>query len=174
MPIHNCQHTFSKLASTILPQYMKQTRAVLKQPLPMSFFCRPRIGVQTLLRELDIPKDFSGCYVLAKNAKPIYVGISRSVISRLRQHVIGKTHFDASLAYKIAASKHPQKFMAALSRATAMKHPDFGVSFRNAQRYLQSLNVAFIPIVNPLELYIYEPYCAMQLNTHQWNVFETH
>jgi hypothetical protein len=174
MPIHDCQHTFSKLASTVLPQYMKQIRAVLKQPLPMTFFCRPGVGVQTLLKELDISKDFSGCYVLAKNAKPIYVGISRSVISRLRQHVTGKTHFDASLAYKIAASKHPQKFMATLSRATAMKLPEFGVSFKNAQRYLRSLNVAFIPIVNPLELYVYEPYCAMQLNTHQWNVFETH
>jgi predicted GIY-YIG superfamily endonuclease len=174
MPIHDCQHTFAKLASTVLPQYLKQIRVLLKQPLPMAFFSRPGVGVQTLLSELEMSKDFSGCYVLVKKAKPIYVGISRSVISRLRQHVTGKTHFSATLAYKIAASKHPKKFMATLSRAAAMKHPEFGVSFENAQRYLWSLNVAFIPIANPLELYIFEPYCAMQLNTHQWNVFETH
>ena len=40
--------------------------------------------------------------------------------------------------------------------------------------YLRSLNVAFIEIGNPLELYLFEAYCAMELDTSEWNTFETH
>jgi hypothetical protein len=174
MPIHACPHTFSALAAKVLPAYMGEMRNALKTPIPMAAFCRPGFGVRKLLDELNRSGDFSGCYVLVDNAKPIYVGISRSVVSRLRQHVYGKTHFDASLAYKIAASLHSDKATVALSRSTAMKDPKFGISFAKAQKYLQSLKVAFVSIENPLELYVYEPYCAMELDTHQWNVFATH
>lgn len=41
MPIHDCQHTFSKLASNVLPRYLKQIRVLLNQPLPMAFFAAP-------------------------------------------------------------------------------------------------------------------------------------
>ncbi len=55
-----------------------------------------------------------------------------------------------------------------------MQDPLFGSSFAEAQSYLRSLQVAFVAIENPLELYVFEPYCALELDTHQWNSFETH
>ena len=38
--------------------------------------------------------------------------------------------------------------------------------------------MAFVEIANPLELYLFEPYCAMELltgfDTGGWNTFLTH
>lgn len=140
----------------------------------MEAFARAGVGVRGLLRGFGLPQDFSGCYVLVENGVPIYVGISRGVIGRLRQHVYGKTHFDASLAFRIAMNRHPDQTIANLTRSDAMDDPLFGTSFAEAQTYLRSLQVAAVAIENPLELYVFEPYCAMELDTHQWNAFETH
>jgi hypothetical protein len=54
-----------------------------------------------------------------KGATPIYTGISRKVIARLRQHMKGDTHNNASLAYKIAKEGFvfPQKMTAAEAMA---------------------------------------------------------
>ena len=104
------------------------------------------------------------------NDKPIYVGISRNVINRLRQHVRGKTHFDASLAYRIAKKNFPHD----LTRADAMKNDVFKAEFDNAKEYISGLKVAFVEIENPLVLYFFEAYCAMYFDTFEWNTFKTH
>ncbi|WP_445178773.1 hypothetical protein [Pseudomonas sp. McL0111] len=174
MPLHECPHTFEELAATVLPAHMSRMQNALKDPREMSAFAASGIGVQSLLKRFDLPRDFSGCYVLIDQGSPIYVGISRSVISRLRQHVFGKTHFDASLAFRVAMAKHPDRTITKLTRAKAMDDPLFGTSFAEAQTYLRSLQVAAIDIQNALELYVFEPYCALALDTHQWNSFETH
>jgi hypothetical protein len=174
MPLHNCTHSFAELATTVLPTHMRRLRVAMKDPKPMQAFARAGIGLAGLLREFQLQQDFSGCYVLIENESPIYVGISRSVLSRLRQHVFGRTHFDASLAFRIALRKHPDRTIANLTRSAAMSDPLFGTSFGEAQQYLRSLSVASVGIDNPLELYVFEPYCAIELDTHQWNSFETH
>jgi hypothetical protein len=174
MPIHDCPHTFAELAATVLPGHMARLRTALATPWQMEAFARPGVGVKSLLKEFKRPQDYSGCYVLIENSQPIYVGISRSVIGRLKQHVCGKTHFDASLAFLIARKRHPDQAVANLPRAEAMDNPLFGTSFQEARTYLRSLQVATVRIENPLELYVFEPYSAIELNTHQWNSFETH
>lgn len=174
MPLHNCPHTFPELAETVLPAHMTRLRNAMNDPRQMEVFARKGVGVKSLLREFDLPRDFSGCYVLIENITPIYVGISRGVIGRLRQHVYGKTHYDASLAFRIAMKQHPDQTIENLTRAEAMNDPLFGTSFEEAQTYLRSLQVAVVAIENPLELYVFEPYCAIELDTHQWNSFETH
>ena len=55
-----------------------------------------------------------------------------------------------------------------------MNQPTFQREFDEAQLYLRSLQVAFIEIQNPLELYVFEVYAAIELDTHQWNTFRTH
>lgn len=55
-----------------------------------------------------------------------------------------------------------------------MKDPAFQRHFNAAKTYLSSLNVAYVEIFNPLELYLFEAYCAMELDTSTWNTFETH
>ncbi|BBP70313.1 hypothetical protein PHLH6_23170 [Pseudomonas sp. Seg1] len=174
MPLHECPHTFEALATTVLPGHMCRMKSALADPREMEAFSVPRVGTKSLLKQLDLAHDFSGCYVLIDNGVPIYVGISRSVVSRLRQHVFGKTHFDASLAFRIAMAKHPDRTISKLTRAKAMDDALFGTSFIEAQSYLKTLQVAAIAIENALELYVFEPYCALALDTHQWNSFETH
>lgn len=174
MPIHDCPHSFAELASTVLPEHMTRMRQALVLPQPMIDFGEPGIGVRKLLKKKGLMEDFSGCYVLVDDGRPIYVGISRGVIGRLRQHVFGKTHFDASLCFKIAKKKHPDGAITHLTRNDAMLDTQFGVSFAEAKDYLRSVQVAYIEVENPLELYIFEAYCAVELDTHQWNSFETH
>jgi len=105
MAIDACTSTFAGMAATVLPGDMARLRAALAAPLPMSSFCKQGHGAKSILAGLGRSSDFSGCYALLHEGKPFYVGISRTVVQRLRQHVTGNTHFDASLAYLMATGK---------------------------------------------------------------------
>lgn len=170
MLIDGCPHTFEDLATTVLPKYLVSLRAAATRPHAASIFCAAGQGPASIARNLGIQGDFSGCYVLIDNSVPVYVGISRSVLSRLRQHFTGKTHFDASLVYAMAQRRLPTRG----KRSEAMDHPPFQQAFAAAQAHLRSLHVAFVEIENPLELYVFEAYAAMKLSTHEWNTFRTH
>ena len=170
MSIDNCQHTFNQLATEVFPRYMAILRSRIEQPTPMAEFAVKGVGVASLFRRFNINSDFEGCYVLIDGTRPIYVGISRTVLQRLRQHVRGTTHFDATLAYRIAATRNPHN----TTSLKAMANKDFHVGFAKAQHYIRELNVAFIEIPNPLELYLFEAFCAMELDTNEWNTFKTH
>jgi hypothetical protein len=168
--IDDCRHTFEELAQSILPAHMKRLEAALDNRRPMSLFAQLKLGPVSLARRCDVPSDFSGCYVLLEGERPVYVGISRKVLSRLRQHVRGRTHFDASLAYRIAQKRQPTSG----KRTAAMNDPAFKRVFDGAKEYLAGLEVSFVEIKNPLELYVFEAYAAMSLRTHEWNSFRTH
>ena len=170
MSIDNCQYTFHQLATEVLPRYMAVLRSRIEQPTPMSEFAIKGVGVATLSRKFNLNSDFGGCYVVIDDSSPIYVGISQTVLKRLRQHVRGTTHFDATLAYRIAATRNPHN----ITRSKAMANKDFHAVFTESQHYIQALSVAFIEIANPLELYLFEAFCAMELDTSEWNTFETH
>lgn len=142
----------------------------MENPVSMGDFAIDGLGVVGLSQQLGLQKDFPGCYVLMDNKNPIYVGISKNVLQRLRQHVRGTTHFDASLAYRIAAHRMPHGF----TRSAAMEEDDFKAEFDDAKAYLRALEASFVEINNPLVLYLFEPYCAMQFDTSDWNTFETH
>jgi len=149
---------------------MKRMRQAMAKSWQMTLFGTKGVGPKGILERLDLGSDFTGCYVLLENTEPIYVGISRTVVQQLIQHVKGRTHCDASLAYRIASENLPHS----LQRAAAMKDPVFKKEFNKAQDYLKSLNVAFIEIQNDLELYLFEVYCAMEFKTSKWNTFRTH
>jgi hypothetical protein len=170
MYIDDCRHTFDHLASTVLPGHMRRLRAVLANPHPASLFHHPSSGPKRVAQTLHLPDDFSGCYVLLEDVKPVYVGISRRVLARLRQHFRGKTHFDASLAYAIAKKERPT----AGARTQVMGDEQFKQAFDGAQEYLRGLHVAFVEIDNPVELHVFEAYAAMTLGTSKWNTFRTH
>ena len=38
---------------------------------------------------------------------------------------------------------------------------------------VENYSIAWVTIENPLEMYIFEPYCAMKLNTIEYNFFDT-
>ena len=170
MLIDGCPHSFNQLARTVLPGYMRQMRASLKVPHHASLFSSHGCGPATIAKKLNLAGDFSGCYVLIDKCKPIYVGISRRVLARLRQHFTGKTHYDANLAYAYAK----RRFSMSGKRSDLMKEQNFQRKFGEAQKYLCSLDVAFVQIQNPLELYVFEAYASIELCTHEWNTFRTH
>ena len=170
MYIDQCHHSFAQLADVVLPAYMKKLRSAMDEPVPASLFIVPGNGPIAIARSLARNSDFSGCYVLIENEKPIYVGISRSILARLRQHFTGKTHFDASLAYSIAKRRRPTKG----KRSKVMNIPEFKEAFASAQSNLRSVKVSFVQIENPLELYLFEAFAAIELSTYEWNTFRTH
>jgi predicted GIY-YIG superfamily endonuclease len=170
MPIDQYPNTFSHLVDVELPALLARMEEVRRIPVSMADFAINGVGVTTLARQLGLTADFPGCYLLLERDRPIYVGISRAVLQRLRQHVRGTTHFDASLAYRIAAQRMPHDH----TRSRAMETEEFKAEFDAAKTYIRDLNAAYVRIENPLVLYVFEPYCAMHYDTANWNTFETH
>ena len=145
----------------------------MSRSIPMETFARDGIGVKTIQRELGKSSSknaLEGCYVLHRNGKAEYVGISRKIITRLRQHVRGKTHFDASLAYRMAK----QQTSDSGTRSEAMACTEFQEAFQKAKEVIRGLQVAYVEIDSAFERYVFEPYCSMQLKTGKWNKFDTH
>lgn len=170
MAIDDCSHSFVELAQTMLPRLMSQMRQCITSPRPIADFLVPRQGLKTLLRAHGRVTDFPGCYVLLERDKPLYVGISRKVFRRLWYHARGTKHFTATLAYSIAA----HAFVSDLPRSARMADPDFLTRFTVAKQRIQKCNFAFVEITNDLVLYLFEAYCAMELDTSEWNTFRTH
>lgn len=168
MLIDGCPHSFKQLADEILPADMSRMRVAIASSIPMESFVKG--GKASILRELKKSADFPGCYVLIENDTPFYVGISRGVVSRLIQHVRGKTHFDASLAYRMACTSSPHK----LRRSEAMQDVAFNKAFQLEQQRIRKMRAAVIEIREDLELYLFEVYCALGLGTVQHNPFRTH
>ena len=165
-----CPHDFITLASEVLPARMDELRERMRDPIRMAEFAVRGDGPKTIASRHGFTADFSGCYVLIEGNRPIYVGISRHVFERLAEHVGRGDHLTATLAYRMAAHDAPHGKFA----ATAMKDSEFRRIFDSRRQYLLRLNVAVVEIPNPLELYVFEAYAAMELDTAQWNTFATH
>lgn len=170
MYIDDCQHSFEHLVEHVLPDHLKRLSEALQTPWSASSFVLPGVGPRALAATFGLLGDFSGCYALLEDSRPIYVGISRKVLSRVRQHMLGRTHFDASLAYLIAQRRLPTKGR----RSENMNNPEFLAAFVAAQRYLRGLSIAAVRIDNPVELHVFEVFVAMALGTAEWNSFRTH
>jgi hypothetical protein len=149
---------------------MLRLREAMQHPIPAAIFAEAKRGPRAIAKQLKLSGDFSGCYVFLEDARALYAGISRSVLGRLRQHLCGKTHFDASLAYRMAKRKMPAR----LQRSEAMLDPVFKHAFDECQGFLRKLQVSFIAIENDLEIYLFEAFCAIELDTSEWNTFRTH
>ena len=111
-----------------------------------------------------------GIYVFAEKEKnrfkPLYVGISKAVIRRLRQHGWGKSHNQASFAYLRAKENEDYT-------GTRIKFPE--KKLEKYRKEVQNLCVAVYPIdINEVyNLYFYEVAIAAILKS-EWNSFKTH
>ncbi len=170
MAINGCQQKFADLAQNELPKLMAEMQSAIATATPMNDFLKPKQGVKTLLRNHRRKADFSGCYVLIEHGKPLYVGISRQVFRRLWHHGRGTKHFSATLAYSMAA----HGFVSVLSRNERMEDEEFLNLFQLSKERIQKCHFAFVEIQNDLILYLFEAYCAMELDTYEWNTFKTH
>lgn len=100
---------------------------------------------------------------------PVYIGISRTVYRRLRQHGWGKTHNQCTFAYLLANEKH-FGLLYDKSRIEFCKD-----QLEESRTFLQDCKVAIYPIPKEqhYEMYFHEVAIAGILKT-KYNTFKTH
>lgn len=170
MPIDNCTHTFEDLSEKVLPEYFSKLEEFIKNPITASEIVGYKSATKEALSKVGKEVDFPGCYVFIDAGKPVYVGISRGLVKRLTQHLNYDSHYSASLVYKMASEEYPHE----MKRDQAMKDEQFREVFFTKQEQLQNMTIAYIEIQNDLELYLFEVYASMKLDTDTWNTFRTH
>jgi hypothetical protein len=170
MSINKCKYTFNELAISVLPKHFERLEKELRSPIPAEQFVGFATPSRRALSVLNRSADFPGCYVFIERNTPIYVGISRNVIKRLVQHLNTASHYSASLVYRIAFDDFPHE----MKRDQAMKDDKFRDIFFSAQSRLRRMSIAAVEVENDLELYLFEVYVAMRLDTSVWNTFRTH
>lgn len=112
--------------------------------------------------------DIRGLYLLGESqgdkVVPQYVGISRAILRRLKQHGWGKLHNEATLAYWRVQIESQKKG----------KRADQDLRDRNKQQeIIRQYKVAILPEPLDFDLYFKEVYFAGKLQT-PWNTFKTH
>jgi hypothetical protein len=170
MPIDECVHSFERLAATILPGHFQRLQAAMESPIAAKCLVGFKSATKAALSRVHLSADFPGCYVLLDCNKPVYVGISRGVILRLVQHLNHGSHYAASLVYRMASAEYPHE----MRRDQAMRDEKFKAVFLSTQERLHRMRVAFVRIDNDLELYLFEVFASMRLDTYTWNTFRTH
>ena len=128
------------------------------------------------LREYKTPNgksktDFKGIYIFINNDRPFYIGISKGVIGRIHQHVKGHSHNNSTLAYNISLIRH--KIINGYEYKGSRDGLDFKTEVEPVKEFLSKQKVFWAHIENDEELYLFEIYCAMRLQT-VLNKFETH
>jgi len=132
-------------------------------------------GIKTLFRktfgEIETTK---GVYVYAEKLdnngfRPIYVGISKSIVERKRQHLVRTDKGTATLALKIA------RHVGHISDEEENKERVTGAIKTVQDEYLKNLWITIHPYPDTSNflLPMLEIYLAIKLKTY-WNTFETH
>jgi predicted GIY-YIG superfamily endonuclease len=156
--MNGSKHKFMLLAKEVFPGYMNQLHEAISQA---------ENAVDVLNRK---EKEFKGCYVFIEGRKPIYVGISKHVRRRLKQHLNANSHNDSSFVYNIAkAMKEEIKTFRKTFKDQRYQEP-----FQQARERVRQCAVAWVKIDDSLELYLFEAYACMELGTSDYNSFETH
>lgn len=156
MALHGCEHTFEQLVLDVFPALLSSLNQSLRQPLSLRSFSEAPSLIPTC----------SGCYVIAEQGVPLYVGIAKNMRRRVQDHISGDPS-RANLAVRMAA-KNLEVGLSAIKR-----HAQFDQAFTSAKRRLLGCGVAWVGIRNPFEMYVFEPYCAMKLDTSEYNFFDT-
>ena len=116
-------------------------------------------------------KDFRGLYVFINDDSPFYVGISKGVISRIFQHTKGHNHNTSTLAYNIGLIRY--QILTGQNHIGTRKELNFKTEVEPVKKLLLRQKIALLPIDNHEELYLFEIFCSMKLQT-LLNKFETH
>lgn len=121
-------------------------------------------------RERKTNDEISGLYIFYKNNKACYIGISNTIIRRIKQHMCGKTHFESTLAYNIVTVNIKSKE----SKTREEIYRENEKLIREIQREMRDeWSIKIIPETGPYERHFFEVYLATRMQTH-WNCFDTH
>lgn len=154
---HNCELSFEELANHVLPELFKVLMARVAGAETLSSHEAERLG--------RLPKS-RACYVFFEGERPLYVGISRNLRERVKQH-LSVYRSQANLCARFAASE------LGLSVGQAVKSDQFEEQFRLARLRLLKCKLSWIEVDDAMTLYLIEPFVAMKLDTKEFNRFDT-
>lgn len=142
------------------------------EPLRIALHDAPR---HPFLSHTEVP-NVPGIYLFSEQGVPIYVGQTRNLRNRLKQHTGEKsTHFSASFAYLIAKGEATTAGMnTKRTRAELSSAPEFAALFTATRARVRAMDVQFIEVDDPIVRTMFEMYVALVLNTVEYNSFETH
>lgn len=118
--------------------------------------------------------DRGGCYVIEENGVFLYVGISKSIRQRMRNHTSGRPE-QSAFAFKLARQEAGRKtdYTKTNSMKTLSVDPEFLDAFARITTRVRAMTARFILIDDANSRYLFEHYAATRLNT-PYNDFNTH
>lgn len=169
--IHKCEETisiieerFANKACMIVEDLYLENKSVRQKDfldkLQVTYNTKPDAKIKNELQGLYVfgEKDKSGQII------PIYIGISRTVFRRLRQHTWGKKHNVATFAYLKAKTRLGHK-----EKPEKMDIDELKLEQQEIKKY----HIIVIPEPNDYDMYFMEVYLSGRLKT-KWNSFKTH
>ena len=116
-----------------------------------------------------------GIYVFYEDGKPIYVGRSRNLRTRILHHSRpSSSHFSASFAFLLARQKtNCLRTKDSRSRRQLEKDPEFAAVFKDQKDRISRMKIKAVEIKDPNTQAIFEIYCSEKLQTPH-NDFDTH
>lgn len=112
-----------------------------------------------------------GLYIFFDDDKPIYIGISRNIIRRLKQHFYGKLHNHCTVAYQIAREEHKSNVSKEILKSFYDKENSPREEIQSRMR--ENWKIAIIPEINDYRLALKEICYAIKYKT-KYNSFKTH
>lgn len=116
-----------------------------------------------------------GIYVFYENGRPIYVGRSKNLKQRFRQHrQPSSDHHSATFAFMIA-KQDAEKAGIDIKRTRDQldKDTQFSRIFDIAKKRVSDMQVQVLSMDNPIEQTLFEVYAALELKT-EYNHWDTH
>ncbi|MDA3939568.1 MAG: GIY-YIG nuclease family protein [Spirochaetia bacterium] len=118
-------------------------------------------------------REIKGLYAFKdSNNKLVYIGISQTIIRRMRQHFYGKIHNEATLVYIQAKNKYREIH----NEVYTGERKDFDFEkygYPIQEEIRNNYRVLIQPISNNFELYYSEIFYSCVYKPF-WNTFETH
>ncbi len=120
--------------------------------------------------------DAAGIYLFSELDHAIYVGQTRKLKQRLRNHTnpLGKNN-QATFAFLLAKDEAEKAGVdTAQYRAQLEADRKFAAHFNAAKLRVSEMDVRFIELAGPIERSVFEIYASLALDTLVFNSFETH
>ena len=122
----------------------------------------------------ELPK--SGIYVFFERGRAIYVGRSRRMKDRIKEHGRpSSTHGSAPFAFNMAKKAAERKGIDTDKPRDALAENDaFAKLFSDAKERVSKMSVRVIEVNDSIEQTLFEVYAAIDLETTEYNDFDTH
>ena len=117
--------------------------------------------------------ELSGLYIFFdKNNIPVYVGISRTIFRRMRQHFLSNKHNQSSLVYLIAKEQYAKENDEYYT-GNRNNFPFKDYNQKIQSKMINEWKIQLIPEIDNYKIYLKEIYIACYEKIY-WNTFVTH